>query len=319
MLRAIASLFLDVLSAGLEAPDSMLQRMVIYREASIRLLEIDQLLDCRLRHSQTRDSPMGTASLSSFQQLHDAMVALVEPMDARNGVDMKFIADTVKRNIRNSRWSLASLGDRQTFYRDYCSLVQGALARQGLDPREPTTRPKEKESPSETKNAPARWKTTTPRLRYRPRAEKSKNQPVNAFQPSSSMPPWAEASPTYATQECRSSGETRGPPGLPLPPLGRKVQAQRLHAGLQPRSTQDDTCDVSGGVHGHGTFSTNTLRGIRLCIYACHKVLEGLHAEQYDSDGVNDAMQLQHHVSQKSKGQDAEVGSPSYIFGTEAR
>jgi hypothetical protein len=166
----------------------------------------------------------------------------------------------------------------QTFFLEYGTLVKRAAAPQGLDPSEPTPLPKDKQSPTETKNVLAHFNASTPRLRHRPRAEKRRHPSVNTFQPYSSMHPSAEASATYATEECCSSWETRGPPGLPHPPVHRRVQAQRLHAGLQPRSTQADTCDVSGGVHGHRTFSKNTPKGIRLCLYACHNVLHRLHA-----------------------------------------
>jgi hypothetical protein len=164
-------------------------------------------------------------------------------------------------------------GQTDLFFLGYGTLVQRAAARQGLDPSEPAPVQQDNQSPTETKNVPARFNTSALRLRKRPLAEKRWHPSGNTFQPSSSMHLSTEASATYATEESNYSAETRGPLGLPHPRVDRRVQSERVHARLPPRSTQDDTCDVSGGVHGHGTFSENALNGSRLCLYVCHKVL----------------------------------------------
>jgi hypothetical protein len=268
--------------------------MVIYRKDSIRLLDIGDLRDGNHRHSQIAASHLDTESVITFNQLHDEMAAFVEPMGDRIGLHMKNIVERVKCNFQNRRWSWASVEDRQTFSDEYRTLVACAAPPQGLDPSEPTPLPKVKQSPTETKNVPVLLNTSRPRLRYRPPAEKRRPPSVKTWQPSASMHPSAEAPANFATEECTSSGEIRGPPGLPHPPVHPRVRAERLRGVLQPRSTQVD----SGGVHGHGTFSKNTLKGILLCLYACHKVLQGLHAQRSESDGMNNAKPQEHHESQ---------------------
>jgi hypothetical protein len=52
MLRAIASLYMDIITAGMVPPDCMLHSMVIYRKDSIRLLDIGDPRDGNRRHCQ---------------------------------------------------------------------------------------------------------------------------------------------------------------------------------------------------------------------------------------------------------------------------
>jgi len=294
MLRAIASLYLDIFTAGMVPPDCMLHSMVIYRKDSIRLLDIGDPRDGNRRHSQIAASDLGTASVITFNQLHDEMVALLEPMDGIIGLHMKNIAERVKSNFQHRRWSWASVEDRQNFSDEYSTLVACAPRQQGLDPSEPTPLPKVKQSPTETKNVPVLLKTSMARLRDRPPAEKRRPPYVKTWKPSAPMHPSAEAPSNFATDEYTCAGDLRGPPGLPHPPVHPRVKAERLHGEYQTRSTQVD----SGGVHGHGILSKNTLTGILLCLYACHKVLQGLHAQRSESDGMNMAKPQEHHESQ---------------------
>ena len=112
------------------------------------------------------------SSVITFNQLHDEMVALLEPMDGIIGLRMKNIAQIVKSNFHNRRWSWATAEGRKYFLDDYGTLVACAPRRQGLDPSEPTPLSTDEQSATETNNVPVLLTTSMTRSRARPRAEK---------------------------------------------------------------------------------------------------------------------------------------------------